>query len=138
MKSQKKRRCKKIAGLVSGIVLCLVIVGWWFWTSTRPEGLYYDEHFSGTTYWLLEDGHVKLKSTIEDPGMTERVTDTGATYAKVGGQWVMQGPPELILKPGPFGLRTISEKPEWNRFLPRHGFIWLSNWGLLSKNSTNM
>jgi hypothetical protein len=130
MSAQHKGRGKRLICILLGITSVVSALAFWLCCAAPVEGLYYNKYISGATYWQFKDGKVTLKTP-------EQHIDTGLTYARVGNQWIIRAraelhQPEVVLKPGPFGIRMIcteKDSQQWNRFYPRRGFSWLDSSG---------
>lgn len=114
------------------VVLAGCSVAWFLGhNSFTPSGTYYDKYVGseGPSYWVFRGGKVELHApgTDKDPGGI-CVEDMG-TYLHTNEGWIMRGgptDPEIVLKPGLFGIRTICPSRSYlNRYLPRRGFAWI-------------
>lgn len=116
---------RRVPVAIVGVILAACSAAWILGhDSFTPSGIYYDKYIGseGSPYWVFREGKVELRApgADKDPGGI-RVEDMG-TYSRTDKRWVMRGgpaDPEVMLKPGLFGIRTICPSKSYlNRYDP--------------------
>ena len=129
--------------LLIGVPLLLFGAGLWIYWSSSPAGTYFDSGLSPETYVILDNGRVYLTRAGQNSATDGPLLDTGITYQKIDGNWVIRGPQiktksEVFIRNTPFGLQMTckdNSNPRWNMFYPRKGFVWLDEVGLNGRHA---